>query len=38
MQMLERVVRHVLDHDGLWVTQMQSIAEEFRSRQGAPLS
>jgi peptidoglycan-N-acetylglucosamine deacetylase len=38
MQMLDRVVRHVLDHDGLWVTQMQWIAEEFRSRQGVPLS
>jgi peptidoglycan/xylan/chitin deacetylase (PgdA/CDA1 family) len=33
MQMLERVIRHVLDHDGVWITQMQSIAEEFRARQ-----
>ena len=38
MKMVERVLRHVLDHDGIWVTQMQSIAEEFRSRQPEPHS
>jgi peptidoglycan/xylan/chitin deacetylase (PgdA/CDA1 family) len=33
MQMLERIIRHILDQDGVWVTQMQTIAKEFRSRQ-----
>jgi peptidoglycan/xylan/chitin deacetylase (PgdA/CDA1 family) len=31
--MLERVIRHILEHDGVWVAQMSEIADEFRSRQ-----
>jgi peptidoglycan/xylan/chitin deacetylase (PgdA/CDA1 family) len=33
MQMLERIITHILESDGVWITQMSSIAAEFRSRQ-----
>jgi hypothetical protein len=33
--MLERVIQHVLQHDGIWFAQMHEIAEEFRSRQSS---
>ena len=34
MRMLERVITHILEHDGIWFAQMQEIADEFRSRSG----
>lgn len=33
MQMVERVLDHILQHDGVWVAQMHEIAEDFRARQ-----
>lgn len=33
LRMLERVINHVQQHDGVWFAQMQEIADEFRSRQ-----
>lgn len=33
MQMLERVIQHILGHDNVWITQMSAIADEFLSRQ-----
>jgi peptidoglycan/xylan/chitin deacetylase (PgdA/CDA1 family) len=33
MQLLERVVSHVLQHDGVWFAQMREIADDFRRRQ-----
>ena len=35
MQMLERIIQHILGHDNVWITQMRVIADEFRSRQPA---
>lgn len=35
MQMLERVIQHILEHDGIWFAQMQEIANDFRRRQAA---
>jgi len=35
MQMLERVIQHILSHDNVWITQMGAIADEFLSRQPA---
>jgi len=33
MQMLERLIRYMLEHDGVWFAQMGEIAEEFRKRE-----
>ena len=38
MQMLERVIQHILDHDNVWITQMGHIADEFLSRNAARLA
>jgi peptidoglycan/xylan/chitin deacetylase (PgdA/CDA1 family) len=35
MQMLERIIQHILGHDNVWITQMGAIADEFRSRNAA---
>jgi hypothetical protein len=35
MQMLERVIQHILDHDNVWIAQMGDIADEFLSRNAA---
>jgi peptidoglycan/xylan/chitin deacetylase (PgdA/CDA1 family) len=35
MQMLERIIQHILESDGVWITQMSSIAADFRARQSA---
>lgn len=35
MQMLERIVRHIMAHDGVWFAQTGAIADEFRARQTA---
>jgi peptidoglycan/xylan/chitin deacetylase (PgdA/CDA1 family) len=35
MQMLERVIQHILGHDNVWITQMGAIADEFLSRNPA---
>lgn len=34
MRMLERVIRHILEFDGVWFAQTGAIADEFRARQG----
>jgi peptidoglycan/xylan/chitin deacetylase (PgdA/CDA1 family) len=33
MQMVERVINHILEHDGVWFAQMHEIATDFRQRQ-----
>jgi peptidoglycan/xylan/chitin deacetylase (PgdA/CDA1 family) len=35
MQMLERVIQHILSHDNVWIAQMGDIADEFLSRNAA---
>ncbi|MCC6790316.1 MAG: polysaccharide deacetylase [Thermomicrobiales bacterium] len=35
MQMVERVLDHILEHDGVWFAQMHEIAADFRQRQAA---
>jgi hypothetical protein len=35
MQMLERVIQHILGHDNVWIAQMSAIADEFLSRHPA---
>ena len=35
MRMVERVVNHILEHDGVWFAQMHEIADLFRERQAA---
>jgi peptidoglycan/xylan/chitin deacetylase (PgdA/CDA1 family) len=35
MQMLERVIQHILSHDNVWIAQMGAIADEFLSRNAA---
>lgn len=35
LQMLERVIQHILDHDGVWFAQMGQIADDFRSRDAS---
>lgn len=35
MRMLERIIQHISRHEGIWMTQMGQIAEEFRRRQAA---
>jgi peptidoglycan/xylan/chitin deacetylase (PgdA/CDA1 family) len=35
MQMLERIIQHILRHDNVWITQMTDIADEFLSRNAA---
>ena len=32
MQMVERVIEHILEHDGVWFAQMHEIADDFRDR------
>ena len=32
MQMLERMVRHMTERDGVWFAQMRAIADDFRGR------
>lgn len=32
MQMVERVIQHILEHDGVWFAQMHEIASDFRER------
>ena len=36
LAMLERVLRHILEHDGVWFAQMSEIADDFRRRQPLP--
>lgn len=33
MQMLERMIDHILEHDGVWFAQMGEVAEDFRRRE-----
>jgi peptidoglycan/xylan/chitin deacetylase (PgdA/CDA1 family) len=35
MAMLERVIQHILEHNGVWFAQMSEIADDFRKRQPA---
>jgi peptidoglycan/xylan/chitin deacetylase (PgdA/CDA1 family) len=35
MQMLERVIQHILGHDNVWIAQLSAIADEFLSRHPA---
>jgi peptidoglycan/xylan/chitin deacetylase (PgdA/CDA1 family) len=35
LQMLERIIQHLLDHDRVWFTQMGDIADDFRNRDAA---
>lgn len=35
LQMLERLIQHMQEHDGLWFARMGEIADEFRTRNGA---
>jgi peptidoglycan/xylan/chitin deacetylase (PgdA/CDA1 family) len=35
MQLLERLIQHMLAHDGVWFAQMGEIADDFRARQAA---
>jgi peptidoglycan/xylan/chitin deacetylase (PgdA/CDA1 family) len=35
MQMLERVIRHISQFEGVWFAQMGEIADDFRARQAA---
>lgn len=32
IRMLERIIQHIMRLDGVWITQMQSIADDFRAR------
>ncbi len=34
MQLLERTIRYMLGHDGVWFARMGEIADEFRARAG----
>jgi len=33
MRMLERIIKHITRHDGVWIAQMGEIADDFRRRQ-----
>jgi peptidoglycan/xylan/chitin deacetylase (PgdA/CDA1 family) len=35
LDMLERVITHILDHDRVWFTRMADIADDFRAREAA---
>lgn len=35
LQMVERLICHMLEHDGVWFAQMGEIAEDFRKLEGA---
>jgi len=35
LQMVERLIRHILEHDGIWFAQLDEIADQFRKREGA---
>jgi peptidoglycan/xylan/chitin deacetylase (PgdA/CDA1 family) len=34
LRMLERMIQHITQHEGVWITHMSEIADEFRRRQG----
>lgn len=38
MRMLERVIQHITQHEGIWIAQMGEIADEFRQRKGTASS
>jgi peptidoglycan/xylan/chitin deacetylase (PgdA/CDA1 family) len=38
MQLLERLIRHMLELDGVWFAQMSEIADDFRARQAAEVT
>jgi peptidoglycan/xylan/chitin deacetylase (PgdA/CDA1 family) len=33
LRMLERIINHIQEHDGVWFAQMHEIADDFRRRQ-----
>jgi len=35
MQMVERLIRYMLEHDGVWFAQLSDIASDFRKRESA---
>jgi peptidoglycan/xylan/chitin deacetylase (PgdA/CDA1 family) len=35
LAMLERVIQHILEHDGVWFAQMGDIVDDFRRREAA---
>lgn len=35
LQMVERLIQHMLEHDGIWFARMSEIADDFRARKGA---
>ena len=35
LQMVERLIRHMLEHEGVWFARMGEIADDFRTREGA---
>jgi peptidoglycan/xylan/chitin deacetylase (PgdA/CDA1 family) len=35
LRMLERVLQHILEHDGVWFAQMGDIVQDFRRREAA---
>jgi hypothetical protein len=35
MQLLESVIQHILEHDGVWFAQMGDIVDDFRKREAA---
>jgi len=35
MRMLERMIQHITQHDGVWIAQMADIADDFLARTGA---
>jgi peptidoglycan/xylan/chitin deacetylase (PgdA/CDA1 family) len=38
LQLLERLIQHMLGHDGVWFAQMGEIADDFRAREAAVAS
>ena len=34
LRMVERLIRYMLEHDGVWFAQMAEIADDFRKREG----
>jgi hypothetical protein len=36
MRLLERLVQHIFDHEGVWFAPMGDIADDFRGRAGVP--
>ena len=35
MRMLERIIQHITQHEGIWITQMGDIADDFLARKKA---